>query len=169
MGATLAEGEAMEATVLAELTVNGLIEHISSRDIVPGAGAAGAVCLALASACAAKAVVISLKHSPEDARLSTSLDVLKGLCASALHGADVDSQLFEEFIRHKDSRAAGKLVNTGETMARLIVGLLSTIDGVESHIDPSMKGDLIAAKALATAARTIQRTNETEIKRSRPG
>jgi hypothetical protein len=157
----------MERNTLAELTVNGLIGQISSRDIAPGAGVAGAVCLALASACAAKAVVISLKHSPKDARLTRSHELLKNLCVWAMHGADVDSVAFKEFIRHRSPHTAKELIDTGETIAHLIAGLLSIIDAVESHVDPSMKGDLIAAKALAAAARTIQQTNETEIKNSR--
>jgi hypothetical protein len=56
------------------------------------------------------------------------------------------------------------LVETGEAMAHLIDALMTIIADVEPHVRPSMKGDLIAAKSLAAAARTIQSTNEAEAK-----
>jgi hypothetical protein len=52
-------------------------------------------------------------------------------------------------------------------MARLINALLVTIGEVEPFIRPNMVGDLIAAKSLASAAKTIQMTNEAEAKGER--
>jgi hypothetical protein len=47
-------------------------------------------------------------------------------------------------------------------MEWLIKALFSIIEEVEPFISQTMKGDLVAALALGTAARTIQSANETE-------
>jgi hypothetical protein len=152
----------MPNTVLADLRTSALVDLISGIDSSPGAGAAGAVTLALAAACGAKAVAISLKHSPSDVRLTTSLARFGKLSRCALQGADADSQEFAEFLRNRTAKRAGELVDSGEAMARLIDALFSIIEDVEPHVRHTMAGDLVAAKALGTAARAIQAANEAE-------
>jgi len=154
----------MANTSLADLRTGALVELISSNAIAPGAGAAGAVTLALAAACGAKAVSISLKHAPLDVRLSAALTRFEKLRGCALQGADADSQAFAEFVRQRSAAGARELVETGEVMAHLIDALFLVIDEVAPHVRPSMTGDLIAARALAIAARTIQSANEAEAK-----
>jgi hypothetical protein len=154
----------MTNTSMADLRISEFVESISSDKISPGAGAAGAVALALGAACAQKAVSISLKHSPHDPRLAMALAGLEKVRRFALQDADADSQEFADFIRHKSASGATELVETGEAMARLIDALLTIIGDAEPHVRPSMKGDLIAARSLAAAARTIQSTNEAEAK-----
>ena len=92
---------------------------------------------------------------------STTLEKVRSF---ALQDADADSQAFADFIRHKSATGATELVETGEAMAHLIDALLAIITDVEPHVRPSMKGDLIAAKSLAAAARTIQSENGAEAK-----
>ena len=154
----------MPNTSLADLRISELVELISSNRISPGAGVAGAVTLALGAACAAKAVSISLKHSPHDACLSIALSGLEKVRDFALQGADTDSQAFADFVRHKSAIGATELVEAGEAMAHLIDELCAIIRDVEPQIIPTMTGDLIAAKSLAAAARTIQSANEAEAK-----
>ena len=154
----------MTNTAIAELQIGELVERISSDSPSPGAGAAGAVALALAAACAAKAVSISLKHSPDDPRLAMALASLEKVRHLALQDADADSQAFADFIGHKSASDATALVETGEAMARLIDALLKIIEDVEPHVRLNMTGDLIAARSLAAAARTIQSTDEAEAK-----
>jgi hypothetical protein len=154
----------MPTTSLADLRTGALVELISSSEIAPGAGAAGAVTLALGAACGAKAVSVSLKHAPEDTNLSVALTRFEKLRGCALQGADTDSQAFAEFVRHRTAAGARGLVETGDAMAHLIDALFLMIEEVEPHVRPSMTGDLIAARALATAARTIQSANEAEAK-----
>lgn len=153
-----------DKSLLGELSVKALIELVSSNEIAPGAGAVGAVTLALASACAAKAVSISLKHSPDDPRLMTALPRLETLRRLALHEADIDSNTFKDFVRGRTAKAATDLVEAGESLGHLIDSLISIIGEVEPSTNSSMKGDLLAAKSLATAVRTIQIANEEETK-----
>ena len=153
----------MQSTSLAELPMSKLTELICGNSVTPGAGAAGALTLALAAACGGKAVSISLKHS-EDAHLHLALNRFQELCRCALQEADDDAEAFGTWVRDRGAHATDELIESEEKMARLINALLVTISEVEPFIRPNMVGDLIAAKSLASAAKTIQTTNEAEAK-----
>jgi hypothetical protein len=155
----------MPTTSLAELPIRQVLEMISSDTIAPGAGAAGAVTLGLAAACAAKAVAISMKHSREAARLAASLSALGKIRSFALQGADADSSAFAEFLQHKDLAAAARLIETGGALVNLADALTTLIGDLELHVSSNMSGDLSAAKALAAAARHIQSSNDAEAKK----
>jgi Formiminotransferase-cyclodeaminase len=152
----------MPNTSLADLRIGALAELISSDHIAPGAGAAGAVALALAAACGAKAVSVSLRHAPDDICLSTALTRLEKLRDRALQSADTDAQRFAIFVHDRSANSARELAETGEAMEHLVEALFLIIEEVDLHIRANMRGDLIAAKALATAARTIQAADEAE-------
>ena len=147
---------------LADLHTKTLVELIGSASTAPGAGAAGAIALALAAACAAKAVSISQKHSPDPARLTVAHTRLDTVRDFALQGADIDALAFTQFIRNQTTASATNLAETGQRMEWLIKALFSIIEEVEPVISQTMKGDLVAARALGTAARTIQSANETQ-------
>jgi formiminotetrahydrofolate cyclodeaminase len=156
----------MQSTSLADLPMSKLAELICGDSVTPGAGAAGALTLALAAACGGKAVSISLKHS-NDTHLRRALERFQELCRCALHEADDDAEAFAAWVRSRGAHATDELIQSEERMARLINALLVTIGEVEPFIRPNMAGDLIAAKSLACAAKTIQVTNEAEAKRER--
>ena len=153
----------MQSISLAELPMSKLTELICSNSVTPGAGAAAALTLALAAACGGKAVSISLKHS-NDAPLHLALNRFQELCRCALREADDDAEAFAAWVRERSADATDELIESEERMARLVNALLVTISEVEPFIRPNMVGDLIAAKSLAGAAKTIQTTNEAEAK-----
>ena len=144
------------------LQVKTLLDSIGSNAISPGAGAAGAIALGLAAACASKAVRISLGHSPENPELKSALETLQRIADSAMTEADRDSRAFEAFVHDRDLSSVERLVCEGEEFGRLIAAFMVAVEGVESRIRPNMVGDVIAAKALAAAAKRIQRRNESE-------
>jgi formiminotetrahydrofolate cyclodeaminase len=147
---------------LADLRVDAFVELVGSDHIAPGAGAAAAVTLALAAACGAKAVSVSLRHTPDDRCLSMALPRLKKLRDCALQGADVDAHAFASFVRDRSDNNARALAEAGESIDHLIDALSLIIEEVDSHIRANMAGDLVAAKALVTAVRTIQAADEAE-------
>ena len=149
------------------LRLEELVAHISSGQVSPGAGSAGAVALALAAACACKAVSVTLKHRPDDVELQSAVASFTKIARGALSDADHDSQAFEEFIRQKDSAAVDRLVCEGENVARLIAALGTAIDTIEARVRPNMTGDLVAARALMSAAHRIQERNEAEAREAR--
>jgi formiminotetrahydrofolate cyclodeaminase len=156
----------MRSTSLADLPMSKITELICSNSVTPGAGAAGALTLALAAACAGKAVTISLKHS-DNAHLHRALNRFQELCRYALQEADDDAEAFAAWVRDRDADATDELIESEERMARLVNALLVTIREVEPFIRTNMLGDLIAAKSLARAAKTIQIANEAETKSER--
>ncbi len=148
---------------IAQLRVEDLIDMIGGKRVSPGAGAAGAVTLALAAACAAKAAAISLKHQPENAGLRQALDSLERIARFALAGADRDAEAFTAFIKEHTPGAIAQLIREGDKIVRLIDVLAGNLDKVAPQIEGNMSGDIIAARALMEAARTIQMSNLAEV------
>jgi formiminotetrahydrofolate cyclodeaminase len=156
----------MPPTSLADLPMGKITELICSNSPTPGAGAAGALTLALAAACGGKAASISLKHS-DDAHLRVALDRFQELCRYALEEADDDAESFAAWVQDRGAAATDELIESEEKMARLINALLVTISEVEPFIRRNVIGDLTAAKSLANAAKTIQTNNEAEARGGR--
>jgi hypothetical protein len=152
---------------IANLRVEELLAAIGSAHVSPGAGAAGAVTLALAAACANKAIAISLKHTPGDAELQDAHAAITKIGAFALAGADRDAEAFEEFIRARGPGTTAALLREGNELGRLIQAFLHITCELKAAIEPSMAGDLVAAKALADAAHVIQSSNQSEAEASR--
>jgi formiminotetrahydrofolate cyclodeaminase len=148
---------------IAQMRVEDLIDTTAGRRVSPGAGAAGAVTLALAAACAAKAAAISLKHQPDNAGLRQSDAVLERIAHFALAGADRDAEAFTAFIKAHTADAIAQLVREGDKIAHLIDVLAGVLDKVAPQIEANMSGDIVAARALMEAARTIQLTNLAEV------
>jgi hypothetical protein len=158
-----------DTSSIGDLRVKDLIASIGSNHVAPGAGAAGAVTLALAAACAGKAISISVKHHPDEIALQRALECCTEIARHALSDADRDAEAFKSFIRARSAAAAARLVDAGEELAHWIDALSAIIDEVETAIEPIVAGDLIAARALAVAARSIQARNEAEAKDEQSG
>jgi formiminotetrahydrofolate cyclodeaminase len=151
---------------IASLRVDELIGAIGSDEVSPGSGAASAVCLALAVACATKAAAISLKHSPDDEALRTAEGQFKALCDQALQAGDRDSAAFERFVQEKTPNAAEHLIRTDEQLGALARQLLVGLDTVKSRIHCVVAGDVMAARTLAQAALVIEQSNVAETRSS---
>ena len=151
-----------DTTAVADLTLEDLLARIAGGTVTPGAGAAGAVALALAAACAGKAVSVTLKHRPDEARLLSAEAAFQAIARDALTEADRDSAAFGAFVHEGSAATADRLVREGERFAQLIAALTAAIDEVADSIQCNMAGDIVAARALAAAARRIQQRNEGE-------
>ena len=154
-------------TPVCDLRVAELLARIGSSTVSPGAGAAGAVALALAAACASKAASISLRHRPDDPELQAAFHTFQRIARTALAAADRDSEAFEAFIHEKKPDAADRLIAEEQVFGHLIATLTAAIDVVAPRIQPNMRGDVAAARALAVAAHRIQQRNEGEALDSR--
>lgn len=147
---------------IAERPLHEVIAAIGSDHVSPGAGAAGAVALGLAAACAHKAAAVSLKHHPDDAALLDAAERLAVIARRALLGADRDSDAFRGFIQSPSPQSTARLIAAGATLAHLIDALHAVIDDIEPRVIPTLVGDVLAARALAGAARTIQEKNSAD-------
>jgi hypothetical protein len=144
---------------LGRRALGAVIEAIASDDVSPGAGSAAAVGLALASACARKAVAISENHRQDDAVLSRAREALTEISLLALQGADEDAARFRAFMQQKSGSSAQDLIDSGERLQRLGAVLLSVLDEIESRIEASVSGDIAASRALCKAFMKIQSDN----------
>ena len=161
-------GPAKTTKRVSELHVDELLDLIGSNSISPGAGVAGAVALALAAACARKAVTISLKHHPDSAEFLAARANLKLIASIALDDGERDSEAFFAFLHDKSQPAVNRLICEAEQFAELLAMFTATIDGIDSKIQANMAGDLFAARALAAAARQIEEHNKSEASNSLP-
>jgi len=147
---------------IADQRVAAVIEAIASGNVAPGAGSAGALALALATACTRKAVNITLRHDPHDEALARAGERLECIGAAALAGAEEDASRFAEFVREKDAPTATALVRAGERLDRLGIVLAALLDEVEPRVATAVAGDVKAARALCDAFATIQHQNLVE-------
>jgi hypothetical protein len=148
---------------ISELRIGELLALIGGNEITPGSGVAGAVALALAASCASKAVTISLKHHPDSAVLHAALATFRSIAATALADGERDSQAFKAVVHKRDSASVGRLTCEGEQFSKLIASFVAAIDGVQPSVQLNMRGDISAARALASAAQKIQISNEEEL------
>lgn len=147
---------------IGQLRVAELIATIGDKTLAAGAGAAGAVTLALAAACAAKAATISRRHQPANDSLQRAQDAFERIGRFALAGADRDAEAFAAFIRENTLGTVAQLLREGDRIIRLVDILSEALERVAPHIEPVMEGDVVAARALLSASRTIQLTNSAQ-------
>ena len=155
--------------------VRQLVDAIGSTDHAPGDGAAGGVTIALAAACALKAIVITLKHAPDDADLEARAARLQRIAEAALDGAAGDAVAFAALIdAHqlpKDSASdsaareaairerTARITRVGVELRALAIEVRSIAEAVRPAITPTMANDIGAAIVLATAGEKIQDDN----------
>ena|SRR6185436_13773422 len=135
------------------------LRDLSSDDGRAGSGAAGAIALALAAACAAKAAAITLKYAPSNARLLKARTRLLAHIDAAIEGSDKDSERFLQFLRHRSRRTAQRVISADEKLLDLVDDLAAILESIDPQIRQNVAGDLVAARALSVAARTIQIEN----------
>jgi len=140
------------------------LRDLSSDDGRTGSGAAGAIALALAAACAAKAAAITLKHTPENAQLIQARGQLLAHVDAAMEGSDDDSERFLQFLRHRSRLAAENVISVDEKLLNLVDELAAILEAMDPEVRQNVAGDLVAARALSAAARTIQIENIAEMR-----
>ena len=129
-----------------------------------GSGAAGAVALGLAAACAAKAAAITLKYNPQNAELKQAHAALMRAIDKALQGSDEDAVEFSNYLQEGTQEAAERVLAADEELLTLVDALLAVLDRIESQIRPNVAADVKAARVLIDAARAIQVENVSELR-----
>jgi hypothetical protein len=151
---------------LAKQSLGEVIEAIASNRIAPGAGSAAAVGLALAAACAGKAVAITCKHRPHDIALARTREVLSQIAVHALEGADEDALRFAEFMKEQNCSTAHQLLDATDRLRQLGSVLIHSIEQCEASIESNLCGDITAARALCSAFAQIETNNLSENQRA---
>lgn len=152
---------------LADRPLADLLAALASDAISPGSGAAAAVVLGFAAACAGKALAISRRHRQADDIVLAAEQRLVVLVRRALERADADARFFEEFTHHKDSRRAKELLDSDELSQSLAQELGRVLDEIEPTIHPVVAADIAAARTLLAAASAIEDRIQAENQRDR--
>jgi formiminotetrahydrofolate cyclodeaminase len=141
---------------LKDKTLEDLLARLASDAVSPGSGAAAAVTLAFAAACAGKALAISRKHRPAEDYVNAAEKRLADIVRASLERADADGKYFESFIHTKDRKAADALLQADEAAQSLTRELTTVLDEIAGTIHPVVAGDIAAARALLGAASVVQ-------------
>jgi formiminotetrahydrofolate cyclodeaminase len=137
-------------------TLDDVLTALASDAVSPGSGAAAAVTMAFAAACAGKALAISRKHRPAEDYVNAAELRLKEIVRASLERADADATLFENFIHHKNQQTAQALLRADEAAQGLSRELSEVLDKIGPTIHPVVAGDIAAARALLSAASQVE-------------
>lgn len=137
------------------LTLVEVLDAIGSAQPSSGAGISAAVALALATACALKAIHVTLKHG-EDAALSSRADRLQRQRERALDRARVDAELFQRYLANHEPREAALLVRAAEDFQALAREIEGELADLEDSVRSSVVADVTAARSLHAAAMHIE-------------
>jgi hypothetical protein len=150
------------------MPVETFVARLAGDNVAPGSGAAGALAIALAAACASKAILITAKHGGLDPALAGALAPIAQLREAALSGADEDAHDFQSFLREPNGAAAGELRQTDQSLVGLCQSLSDIIDRIGGKTHDVVRGDIKAARALLAAASDIHRSNKAALERAKP-
>jgi hypothetical protein len=153
----------IEKKPLQRCSIGEFVELLASDAILPGAGAAGGVALALAAACAGKAVAVSRRHDSEPKLVGFTVQ-----CATIAEQALVlgrqDAIQFKEQLKSDDPAATTALLRTDYTLLDACRELDRLLQDNKELIADNMAGDWKAARALLHACRVIHNENVRELK-----
>ena len=153
----------IERKALRACTIGEFLEALASDAVLPGAGAAGGLALALAAACAEKAVAITRRHDANPA-LQTLQQQLAQLGAEALELGQRDALQFKQQLKSDNPAAATELLRTDYTILDACQALDRLLQDNRGLIADNMAGDWKAARALLHACRVIHTENVRELK-----
>jgi len=152
--------------MLGNAVFEDLLEQIGSDAVSPGSGVAAAGALALGIACLRKAVSVSRRHTPEDARLEEADARLCGLLDRALAAGQADSlgfpRLAASSAEEEKAAAAEDLVALADRVTWICAQLTAEAARLAPIVQPNMANDVLAAQMQAEAAAAIAKANGAE-------
>ena len=104
-----------------------------------------------------------MKHAPENIQLRQARENLISYIDAAIEGSDEDIERFARFLRLRSAEAAQSVVTADQKLLALIGKLTESLETIDEQVRRSVSGDLVAARALTQAARTIQVENIKEL------
>lgn len=149
---------------LKHFTLEDCVTALASDEAAPGAGAAGGIALALAAACASKAVAVTRAHQAADGVLAKLQTLLEHISKSALNLAEHDAVQFMQQLQSQSPVATNELLRTDYTIVDTCRALDSLLESHAHLIANNMVGDWKAARALNDACLFIQLANVRELK-----
>jgi formiminotetrahydrofolate cyclodeaminase len=152
---------------LSDQTLADFVNRLASTAIAPGSGAAGAVALALAAGCVAKAFAISYRHTSAS-ELREAADHARSLATIALAGAQRDGDDFRRWLQSHSAPAAEALRQDARKLLCLSSVLQELIATHRPAVIPSLAADLAAALDFIAAFEAIETRNDGELPANPP-
>lgn len=153
----------LEKQSLHHCSFQELLDALASDAVMPGAGTAGGIALALAAACAGKAVAITLRHDVDNAELAALKQQFADMKQHALHLAEADALQFQRYLQSANAQTTQALLHTDNKLVDESRRLAQLLDQHEHLIADNMKGDWQAARALGRACLLIEQGNVEEL------
>ena len=153
----------IERKPLQRCSIGEFLDALASDAVLPGAGAAGGVALAMAAACAGKAVAITRRHDA-NAALAELQTELARMTGEALELGQRDALQFKRQLKSDDPAATTALLRTDYTILDACHALERLLQDNRDLIADNMAGDWRAARALLHACRVIHQENVRELK-----
>jgi formiminotetrahydrofolate cyclodeaminase len=147
---------------LSDQTLADFVKRLGSTAVAPGSGAAGAVALALAAGCVAKAFSISYRHT-DASELREATDQARSLATIALEGAQRDGDDFHRWLQSHSAPAAEALRQDARKLLCLSSALRELIATYRAAVIPSLTADLGAALDFIAAFEAIETRNDGEL------
>ena len=160
--ADMTDASPIEKKPLQHCAIGEFVDELASDAILPGAGAAGGVALALAAGCAGKAVAVSRKHDSNPALAGLQIQFAR-IAQQALALGRQDAIQFKEQLKSDDPQAAVALLRTDYTLLDVCRELDKLLQDNRALIADNMAGDWKAARALLHACRIIHNENVREL------
>jgi hypothetical protein len=143
------------------VTLKEFVKALGSDDVTPGCGAAGALTLALAAGCAAKAFALSARHNHIE-RLSKAAAESRAVALIALEGARRDARDFREWLKSHASTTSAEALNRDAQILFGVAGALEQLISANQHdVIGTLAPDIAAAKDLLVAFNAIEVRNLT--------
>jgi len=148
-------------TPLLALNLAEFVDAVGQDQPVPGCGGAAAVSLALAAACARKALLISARKRGGDAALEAAAERCQVISKAAVEDVQRDADEFRALLKAgpADQAPLVALETDGQAYLALAAELRGLLERHADKIHPELVGDAVAALALAGAFERIQSHN----------
>jgi hypothetical protein len=157
----------VSASAVSSQSLSDFVNRLSSTAIAPGSGAAGAVALALAAGCVAKAFAISYRHTSASG-LREAADHARSLATIALEGAQRDGDDFRRWLESHSAPAAEALRQDARKLFCLSSVLQELIATYRAAVIPSLTADVRAAMDFIAAFEAIETRNDIELPANSP-
>jgi Formiminotransferase-cyclodeaminase len=154
---------AVSSQSLSDQTLANFVNRLGSTSVAPGSGAAGAVALALAAGCVAKAFSISHRHHMSASGLLEAADHARSLATIALESAQRDGDDFRRWLASHSAPAAEALRQDARKLLCLSSVLQELIATHRPAVIPSLTADLGAALDFIAAFEAIETRNDGEL------
>ena len=140
-------------------SIQSFLRHLSGDSGAPGAGAAGAVALALGAGCARKAAVLSAKRAPDDPVLRQAAEELERCMERALELGAEDGRCLDAHLAERSSETTEAIELCGQALLALATRIDGQVTALQGRVSAALAADLVAATALVAAARVVQNRN----------